>query len=172
MPYNMKSYLSVCLVRGRKCRGNGSKSVYSVNVFAEDATEKGESGSSYSEPYAAVFTSPDTFSGDRSVVAVTHCELHRKFNSHFPPRVASSHKRCFPWNVVSTTMVVFQLRLSVTSLPLKKARSSIGADRGSGLTPPPMDATPPADLQPSKDQSQPPPPRDMPPPPMEVATLP
>ncbi len=49
----------------------------------------------------------------------------------------------------------------VTSLPFKKARSSVGADHDSGLTspliyPPPMDATlSSTNYQPSKDQSQP-----------------
>ena len=49
----------------------------------------------------------------------------------------------------------------ITSMPLKKARSSIGADRGSGLRGPLLQLTPPMDatLQPStsKDQCQTPP---------------
>ncbi len=96
-------------------------------------------------------------------------------SSHFAKKEKKNIKTHAPY---------LSMRDLFTSLPLKKARSSIGADRDSDLTrpmlyPPSMDATPPpsAGHQPSKDQSQsphgnvPPSPWNVPPP-MEMCNPP
>ena len=77
--------------------------------------------------------------------------------------ISLSQKRncCFLWASVKVITAVFVTGFEfVTSLPLKTAQRSIGADRGSGLTgplvyPPPLDDATPTDHQPSKGQSQP-----------------